>query len=76
VFNAKGSEVSCDVRHRVAYDRDRVKLTMDRDCLRSPKAVRVNVNTAWATRTGVFYSDNLHDTAPQSEAWSGWVRRG
>ena len=41
-----------------------------------PGRVRVNVNTAHATGKGVFYSDNLHDAAAQSTAWTDWVKRG
>ena len=42
---------------------------------RKPGRVRVNVNTAYATRNGIFYADTLHDTAAQSAAWTDWVKR-
>ncbi|MGA9747266.1 MAG: hypothetical protein WBQ50_07430 [Nocardioides sp.] len=75
VFNAREREVSCDARHRISYGRDAVTVKLDRRCLGSPKAVRANINTARATGRGVFYSDNAHDTAAESAAWSEWVRR-
>lgn len=75
VFNARGSEVSCDATHHVSYGQDTVTFTLDRRCLSSPRAVRANVNTAYATHGGVFYLDNPHDTAAESTAWSDWVHR-
>jgi hypothetical protein len=80
VFNAKERRVECDTGHDVSYRKDRVTVTLDRRCLSSPRAVRVNVNTARATTThnqdAAFFSDSGHDTAAQSTAWSDWVRRG
>jgi hypothetical protein len=80
VFNAKDSRVECDAGHDVSYRKDRVTVTLDRRCLGSPKAVRVNVNTARATTTrkqdAVFYSDSGQDAAAESDTWSGWVKRG
>jgi hypothetical protein len=80
VFNAKDSRVTCDSAHHVDYRKDKVTVTLDRSCLSSPRAVRVNVNTARATTThrkdAVFYSDSGHDTAAESAAWSAWVKRG
>jgi hypothetical protein len=76
VFNNGGQPVGrCEASHDVDYRRDKVKVTVDRRCLDRSRKVRVNVNTAFATRTGVFYSDNLHDTAAASVAWTDWVRR-
>lgn len=75
VFNARGREVTCDADHRISYGTDAVTVELDRACLGSPKAVRANLNTARATGMGVFYSDNAHDTAAESAAWSAWVRR-
>jgi hypothetical protein len=76
VFNAQGREVDCDAHHAVGYGKDRVTVTLDRRCLSSPRAVRANINTAHATGQRVFYSDNVHDTAAESQAWSEWVHRG
>ena len=77
VFNAKGQPLDgCDVDHKVSYRRDKVTISIDRRCLNKPGRVRVNVNTAHATGSGVFFSDNLHDTAPRSDAWTDWVKRG
>jgi hypothetical protein len=79
VFNRAGSEVSCDAQHKVDYAKNRVTVKLDRVCLGSPGAVRVNVNAARATTThrkdAVFYSDSGHDTAAESAAWSAWVSR-
>lgn len=75
VFNARGLEVSCRADQRIGYGADAVTVELDRACLGSPKAVRANINTARATGKGVFYSDNVHDTAAESAAWSPWVRR-
>ena len=80
VFNANDGDVTCDAGHHVDYVKDRVTVTLDRRCLSSPRAVRVNVNTGRATTTkrqdAVFYSDNAHDAAASSAAWSAWVKRG
>jgi hypothetical protein len=80
VFNKSNTEVSCDAKHKVTYSTNRVTVRLDRDCLGSPGAVRVNVNAARATTThrqdAVFYSDSGHDTAAESAAWSAWVSRG
>jgi hypothetical protein len=76
VFNGQGGEVGdCDAQHRIDYKRDVVKVKVDRGCLSRSGKVRANVNTAHATGTGVFYSDNVHDTAAQSAAWTDWVKR-
>lgn len=76
VFNAKGRPVDrCDVDHAVDYRRDKVTVEIDRRCLHRPGKVRVNVNTARATRRGVFFSDTLHDAAAESTAWTDWVKR-
>jgi hypothetical protein len=79
VFNRSNSEVACDAKHKVDYAKNRVTVKLDRDCLGSPGAVRVNVNAARATTThrknSVFYSDSGHDTAAESAAWSDWVSR-
>lgn len=83
IFNANGESVratSCKATHHVDYAKDRVTVSLDRRCLSSPRAVRVNVNTGRATtvkkRDAVFYSDNAHDAAAESAAWSAWVKRG
>jgi len=76
VFNAHGRPVErCDTGHDIDYKRDKVTITVQRGCLGKPGKVRVNVNTAYATGAGVFYTDNLHDTAAQSTAWTEWVKR-
>ena len=76
VFNAGGRPVDgCDADHEIDYKRDRVSLDVDRRCLHKPGRVRANVNTARATGSGIFYSDNVHDTAAESVAWSDWVKR-
>lgn len=76
VFNARGREVDdCDVQHRIDYRHDRVKVTVDRACLARSGKVRANVNAAHAAGTGVFYSDNVHDTAAHSATWTDWVKR-
>ena len=76
VFNAQGREVGdCDAQHRIDYKRDLVKVKVDRGCLARSRKVRANVNAAHAAGTGVFYSDNVHDTAAQSTAWTDWVKR-
>ena len=76
VFNAHGRPVdSCDADHKIDYKHDKVTVSIDRRCLRKPGKVRANVNTAHATRSAVFYSDNLHDTAAESAAWTDWVKR-
>lgn len=76
VFNAKGRPVDrCDVDHDIDYRRDEVTVEVDRRCLHRPGKVRVNVNTARATRRGVFFSDTLHDATAASTAWTDWVKR-
>jgi hypothetical protein len=76
VFNAGGQPVGrCDADHKIDFKRDRVELDVDRRCLHKPGRVRANVNTARATGSGIFYSDNVHDTAAESVAWSDWVKR-
>ena len=76
VFNAKGQPLNgCDASRKVDYKDDRVTVGLDRRCLPKPGRVRVNVNTSRATGGAVFYSDNLHDAAPQSTAWTDWVKR-
>jgi hypothetical protein len=79
VFNKSNREVSCEPTHKLDYATNRVTVKLDRDCLSSPRAVRVNVNVARATPThrkdSVFYSDSGHDTTAESAAWSDWVSR-
>jgi hypothetical protein len=76
VFNAHGRPVErCDADHDVDYKRDRITVRVDRGCLNKPRRIRANVNTARATADAVFYSDNLHDTAAESDAWTEWVER-
>lgn len=76
VFNPRGRLVDgCDADHDVDYRRDKVSVVIDRRCLNKPGRVRINVNTAHATGTGVFYSDNAHDAAAESDAWTDWVKR-
>lgn len=76
VFNAHGRPVDrCDADHDVDYKRDRVTIRVDRGCLNKPRRIRANVNTARATGDAVFYSDTLHDTAAESDAWTEWVGR-
>ena len=76
VFNAGGRPVEgCDADHDIDFKRDRITVDVDRRCLHKPGRVRANVNTARATGSGIFYSDNVHDTAAESVAWSDWVKR-
>jgi hypothetical protein len=76
VFNAGGRPVDrCDPDHDIDFKRDRVTVSVDRRCLHKPGRIRANVNTARATGRGIFYSDNVHDTAAESVAWTDWVKR-
>lgn len=76
VFNAHGRPVDrCDADHDVDYKRDKITVRVDRGCLNKPRRIRANVNTARASGNATFYSDNLHDTAPESAAWTDWVKR-
>ena len=76
VFNANGRPVErCDADYDIDFKRDRLTLSVDRRCLHKPGRIRANVNTARATGSGIFYSDNVHDTAAESLAWSDWVKR-
>jgi hypothetical protein len=75
VYKPRGDLVDCNVRHVIDYDHDFVRLRVDRDCLKRPRAARMNVNTTRADGAGEFFSDNPHDDRAYSRDWSGWVRR-
>jgi hypothetical protein len=75
VYKPRGDLVDCNVHHVIDYDRDLVRLRVDRDCLNRPGAARMNVNTTRADGAGEFYSDNPHDDQAYSRDWSDWVRR-
>ncbi len=75
VYKPRGDLVECTVHHAIDYDHDVVRLRVDRDCLKRPRATRMNVNTTRADGAGEFYSDNPHDDQGYSRDWSGWVRR-
>ncbi len=75
VYKPRGDLVDCTVHHVIDYDHDIVRLRVDRDCLKRPRAVRMNVNTTRADGAGEFYSDNPHDDQGYSRDRSGWVRR-
>jgi hypothetical protein len=73
----KGGDVvaDCQVRHRIDYDREVVRLRVPRSCLHRPGSVRVNANLARADSSGTFYTDNPHDGSARSTDWSPWVHR-
>ena len=76
VFRANGDPASsCPVTHVIDYGNEKVQVRVDRTCLRSPGAVRINVNAYRAQKDKTFLADNPHGSQAESSAWTGWVRR-
>lgn len=62
---------TCDYRMNVDYAADTATVTIDRDCLDNPGAVRVAVRTSGATG-----DDMVHDWLAWRRQFTPWVARG
>ena len=72
-----GRDIACDVRHRVRYDRDVVRVVVPRSCLGDPGRLRFStLSEQWGRR---LFLANLYDGLTAREPrvhWTAPVRHG
>ncbi|HEX6246239.1 MAG TPA: hypothetical protein VFZ64_00090 [Nocardioidaceae bacterium] len=67
--------VDCDVRHRIDYGRNTVRVVVPRDCLSAPRWVQLT-NASYRVVGDRWLTDNPHGDQAESGAWTRRVRRG
>jgi hypothetical protein len=78
LMDARGRDVDCAVRHRIAYRRDVVRAVVPRTCLDRPAALRFNVlSEQWGSSLHLAdLDDGLSPDVPGRVRWTSPVRAG
>lgn len=77
LFTSQGRDIPCNVRHRVNYQRNVVRLVIPRRCLDMPRWLQFREMSEYSGRSLRFARlDDPNTAGPPSVAWTAQVRRG
>ncbi|HET6936989.1 MAG TPA: CPBP family intramembrane glutamic endopeptidase [Nocardioides sp.] len=77
LFTSHGQDIPCNVRHRVNYQRNVIRLVIPRRCLDTPRWLRFRELSEYSGRSLRFADlDDPSTTGPPSPAWTAPVRHG
>ena len=77
LFTSQGRDIPCNVRHRINYERNVVRLVIPRRCLDRPRWLQFRELSEYSGRTLRFARvDDPNTTGPPDVAWTSRVRRG
>jgi hypothetical protein len=77
LFTSTGQDIACDVRHRINYQRNVVRLVIPRSCLGKPRWLQFRELSEYSGRSLRFAKvDDPSTTGPPGVAWTAKVRHG
>jgi hypothetical protein len=77
LFTSQGEDIPCNVRHRVNYERNVVRLVIPRRCLGMPRWLQFRELSEYSGRSLRFArADDPGTSGPPSVAWTAHVRHG
>ena len=77
LFTGTGTDITCNVGHRVNYRQNTVRLSIPRRCLDTPRSLRFGQLSEFSKRTLRFARlDDPLSRRVQRRHWTAWVRRG
>ena len=77
LFDSRGRDIACDVRHRVDYQANVVRLVIPRACLDTPRWLRFRQLSEYSGSTLRYADlDDPSTSGPPDVVWSARVRRG
>jgi hypothetical protein len=77
LFTSRGEDIPCNVRHRVNYKRDLVRIAIPRRCLDTPRWLKFQELIEYSGRTLRFARvDDPSTAGPPSVDWTSRVPRG
>lgn len=77
LFTARGQDIACNIRHRVNYARNTVRISFPRRCVDNPRWLRFQATSSQSARSLRFaHVDDPNSAAEPSLALTGRVRRG
>lgn len=71
----RGKDIECNVKHKVNYDKNVVKLSFPRTCVGNPRYLQFTTVDYLAMRSD-FYLDNPHNAKAEPKGWTKRVRHG
>lgn len=77
LFTGRGQDIACNVRHRVNYARNTVRISFPRRCVGNPRWLRFQATSSqYGDSLRFAYIDDPNTAAEPSLALTGRVRRG
>ncbi len=77
IFTGTGTDIACNLSHRVNYRQNTMRLTIPRRCLNTPRTLRFGQLSEYSKRSLRFVRlDNALARQVSRPTWTGWVRRG
>jgi hypothetical protein len=77
LFTSHGQDISCNLRHRVDYARNLVRIVIPRHCLDRPRWLQFRELSEFSGRSLRFARvDDPSTTGPPSVIWTAKVRHG